>query len=384
MGPLVLAFVAFGCEEDVDGLVRVGGGADAEPVRDIGPGSDQGPSGAEPDMGSAEDAGFPRDRGVVDLGDGSPSRLRVGILGLPGSLVGPLPELLGDVLIDGQDFRTRVRRTTELELRPGFYRVSAAPVGCDEATWRPTPSALVVEVPPRSEASVELLYAPDPVRVGLAAAWPLDGSGQDAGPNGHDGTVVGAQAAADRDGRPGRALTFDGSNDRVELGDVLNRLALPITIALWLRLEGTASIVYPILFLDDPAAPPGIYSGLWVQVSAGGLVEASFGNGGAPGGASRRSAVSERPVPRSAWSHVVVAVTDKDTFDIHVDGEPGGATLSGTAETMLRTGNAARIGFSNTGATRAFEGALDDIVIYGRSLSACELEAVRRAPIGSP
>ena len=52
---------------------------------------------------------------------------------------------------------------------------------------------------------------------GLVGYWPFDGNASDLSGNGNLGTVHGATLGTDRNGQGGKAFTFDGTTDYVEV-----------------------------------------------------------------------------------------------------------------------------------------------------------------------
>ena len=81
----------------------------------------------------------------------------------------------------------------------------------------------------------EAVFMPD----GLVAYYRLNGDAVDKSGNGHDGTVVGAVAVADRNGNDNSALSFNGVNSYVRCGDILDDVfCAPVakfSIAAWAK-----------------------------------------------------------------------------------------------------------------------------------------------------
>ena len=60
--------------------------------------------------------------------------------------------------------------------------------------------------------------------VGLVAYYPFDGNAQDATGNRHDGTVYGAIFAMDRFGKESSAYSFNGIDNYIDFGDILDNV----------------------------------------------------------------------------------------------------------------------------------------------------------------
>lgn len=72
---------------------------------------------------------------------------------------------------------------------------------------------------------------------GLTAYWRLDGNGRDSGPLSLDGQVTGAVPAQGVSGVPGTALSFDGSEDVVEVPQHPLMDPPALTVTAWIRPE---------------------------------------------------------------------------------------------------------------------------------------------------
>lgn len=57
---------------------------------------------------------------------------------------------------------------------------------------------------------------------GLVAYYPMNGNANDESGNAYNGTVAGAVLTTDRFGAANRAYSFDGVNDSITIGDVLD------------------------------------------------------------------------------------------------------------------------------------------------------------------
>jgi hypothetical protein len=202
------------------------------------------------------------------------------------------------------------------------------------------------------------------VNRGLVAAYGFEeGAGTataDASGRGHTGTLSGAAWAAQ--GRFGRALRFDGVDDRVAVLDT-NALDLadrftveawinPTTLTGWrtvLMKESADGLAYAI-YANDNVPKPAAYARI------------------AGEGVSRGSA-GARQVPVNKWTHLA-ATYDGATLRVFVNGvQAGKAAMTGT---LLKSANALSIGGSVV-LGEYFEGLIDEVRIYNRALTAAEI-----------
>jgi hypothetical protein len=79
---------------------------------------------------------------------------------------------------------------------------------------------------------------PSNLQAGLVGYWPFCGNANDASGNGNNGTVNGATLTTDRFGNANSAYSFDGVDDRISLGNILNGLGeanQASTISIWVK-----------------------------------------------------------------------------------------------------------------------------------------------------
>ncbi|MFM7536111.1 MAG: LamG-like jellyroll fold domain-containing protein [Acidimicrobiales bacterium] len=226
---------------------------------------------------------------------------------------------------------------------------------------------------------------PFPVRVlaadGLVGWWPLDDPtgavARDRSGSGADAVV--AHGAAAVGGRSGGALAFDGVDDfaRIPLTAALRSATGPFTIALWTRVDDpTRAQILVNNHVQLSGSPPtgaiaSVDSGrTWFQTRLNDACCQQM-TGGA--------------VTAGRWTHVVVQ-WDGTTLRQFVDGvaQPGPVAASGTirfvrdlvlganADDLWPTA-AGRCGSEATCVRDNLRGALDDVRVYTRVLSADEI-----------
>jgi hypothetical protein len=234
--------------------------------------------------------------------------------------------------------------------------LAAALFGCNDTgpdqLAGPEPQASAVAMPP-----------------GLLAYYHLNGSARDAGPNGYHGTVIGARPARDRHGYRNRAYAFDG-DDRIELGDVLNEVAVPYTVAAWVRFN--ESSVGGLVNTD--VVPPGEedrYYGVGLQVTEGEL-RVHYTDGGGVGSQFRRSKQTALAAT-GEWVHVAGVVRGVQDMSLYVNGQDAGGYYTGTGGALAHNDWPALLG-------NGYRGVLDEVAIFGRALTAEEILTLYNRP----
>ena len=195
-----------------------------------------------------------------------------------------------------------------------------------------------------------------------------DGVARDKSGKGHDGKIVGARFVPHGEGF---ALRFDGSGDRVECGNKPGLVASEaLTIALWIRPDAVPAGEVPLLAKDKAYSmtlyQPGDF---WFYLS------------GAGGNSSARS---ESLTPIAVWHHLAATFDGKET-KLYLNG--GVCPTSHPCKTTrLAAGGNLLLGRIIPAPDDQFEGLvgasyhglMDDVRIYGRTLSAEEIAGILR------
>ena len=203
---------------------------------------------------------------------------------------------------------------------------------------------------------------------GLVAHYKFDGNANDSSGNGNNGVVHGATLTTDRFGNANSAYSFDGIDDYVavlssaELKGVANN---NMTFSVWIRPDGWCDETLPIICKD-----PGY---IWQFSSARGYTE------NAPFDTLVGCRLYEddfslgRNIEFGQWQHWAVSVSANRIIvclngEIVID-EECSITQSSSGDSNLLIG-------SNPSFDVNFSGAMDDLRIYNRALSAAEVKAL--------
>jgi PKD repeat protein len=203
---------------------------------------------------------------------------------------------------------------------------------------------------------------------GLVARWKLDeGAGttaSDCSGNGNDGVIHGAAWA---DGKIGKALSFDGQDDYVEVPDSDSLDVTHLTIVAW---------IYPRSY------PPHLYhagivgkGGYDMRTGYETLLSYAFGQGGEAKTFELDTNWDQMncgPIPANTWTHAA-ATYDGALGTLFVNGvqrnqESLAAIVPNSSDLYIgvRTPGNAFVAY--------FDGIIDEIRIYNRALSASEIQ----------
>lgn len=203
---------------------------------------------------------------------------------------------------------------------------------------------------------------------GMLAWWPLNGDANDRSGNGVNGTVYGATISTGYNGVVNGAYQLGETNQYIYMGSPasFSSLSNALTYSVWVARTGTSSNQWPqIMGASDTHTGFGIRTN-----SYGSSIYFEWGYtpfAGASWGAIGYGSLAAL----NNWRHVVVTF-DGSVARIYIDG----VLVSMSSSTALRPGQAS---FSLTTATSGWQGKVDDARVYGRALSAGEIQAIYQA-----
>jgi len=207
---------------------------------------------------------------------------------------------------------------------------------------------------------------------GLVAYYPMDGNAEDLSGSGFNGQIFGANTVANRFGEPGKALSFDGTNDYLEIADAPPlRLGGSYTLSFWILIEeynnelaysifskrtGIVQDGYALQIIgtDHPSLEQGELSML---VSSGGVPNIQSGEA----------------ILENNWLNVIVCFNEENsTCTMFFDGIEVNSQVIPPANDQITA--TLKIGVDDQSILNNFyfEGILDELRIYDRILSESE------------
>jgi hypothetical protein len=194
---------------------------------------------------------------------------------------------------------------------------------------------------------------------GLKGWWPFNGNANDESGNGHNGTVSGASLTADRMANNNNAYSM-GSGHIFCAGSGMPTNGL-MTIAFWFN-ESSDYGIGEIISLGESR------NSTWGAVGGNNAFTLNYGRSCGSTGSSLQAIAAQY----NQWHHVVyVSAGFGSQCDVYYDG-----TFVGTSTTASSSGSC---GFSTLYLGKDpymntfFPGKLDDIGIWNRALTACEI-----------
>jgi hypothetical protein len=224
---------------------------------------------------------------------------------------------------------------------------------------------------------------------GLVGWWPFNGNANDQSGNGNNGTVNGATLTTDRFGNANAAYDFDGVSDFIEVNYAqAPNFSNGITMQTWVRVDGT-NTNYPCatengdfcyqFFLSSASSFSDGHYRLSLNQAAMNLVSRVGNNGGVGVGASSSDEVV---ISSPEWIHFV-ATYDNAIMSLYINGLQQSQTIGSVqfAQSLATV----MFGKSMNPVQYPYftNGKLDDIGIWNRALTPCEVQQIYTATLPS-
>jgi len=193
---------------------------------------------------------------------------------------------------------------------------------------------------------------------GLVAWYPFNGNAKDESGNNNDGVVYGAVPAPDRFNNIGKAFSFNGTNQFIDLKANPNLAISPLTISVWFkRPQGIIANYNTLVRLR--------YNGYVLSLNSEGKLQSQYHGG------QETLIMSDVKYNDGKWHHCVMSFENK-LLKLYVDGKLI-ASKSGTSNTLTYTFGGIAIGRDGDHDGYYFEGVIDDFAFWNRGLSEEEI-----------
>ena len=202
---------------------------------------------------------------------------------------------------------------------------------------------------------------------GLVACYPFSGTANDLSGHDHHGNVFGATLTADRFGVPGCAFEFNGTTDFINLGRMSDiTLSNEFSLSVWIRPNQVK--LQTILFLMPDNLNDRLNSMAYYDHNGNASTIWDFGDCYAGGRLMQPGASFS-----NTWQHWVFTIHPANGMKVFVNGVP---THSHSTSSFLNDRNRKLWiggGEDASGAQFFFDGAIDDLRLYDRTLSITEV-----------
>jgi Concanavalin A-like lectin/glucanases superfamily/Secretion system C-terminal sorting domain len=202
-----------------------------------------------------------------------------------------------------------------------------------------------------------------PISEGLIAYYPFNGNAQDASPNGNHGVVSGATLTTDRFNQQNKAYNFNGSSAFISINRGL-QLLQNYTVSAWINTNDLSSNWQTVISKYET----NLFGPYWFGVHLD-RANAWISNGSG----TYTFFDSDRAISTNRWIHITW--TGQGTVGkVYVNG-----VLDGTRIIPLMTQNndlvtiGKQVVWAGFDSYCWFNGRLDDIRLYSRTFTACEI-----------
>jgi hypothetical protein len=223
---------------------------------------------------------------------------------------------------------------------------------------------------------------------GLVGWWPFNGNANDESGNGNNGTVNGATLTTDRFGNANKAYSFDGVDDKITVNHNQSLNCLPITINCW-------------IYLNDFPQESGIINKYFNQSTNGygiSIIDGTEGqkihpfyfkdfNNNIVEGNGQGYIDFDDVFNNSSWRNIIFTV-NSIKGELFIDGiKKTDLNWQGLNGLTTSLSNLYFGWYENPGnvpnTTGYFKGKIDDIGIWNRALTECEIQDLYNAQLGS-
>ena len=233
----------------------------------------------------------------------------------------------------------------------GDYTVTATLLNVDSAYTSSATTSITI-----NQSYGIAVVAPE----NLVAYYPLDGDAGDASSFGHDGTIYEAIPTTDRNGNADQAFYFDGVNDYIDMGDWENGGAMSFTF--WARWDAFNNYSR-IVDLGNGSSSNNI---IVANYQTGNNIFFSTYNN------SSEIKYFTQALTLGQWDYFAATIDDQGEMKVYRNGAFIGNKTGAYVPNIL-TRTAQYIGRSNFTQDGYFKGAIDELKIYNKALSAEEI-----------
>ena len=212
---------------------------------------------------------------------------------------------------------------------------------------------------------------------GLVGWWPFNGNANDESGNGNNGVVNGASLTGDRFNNPNKAYSFNGVNNKITVAHSSSlNVTSSMTFSIWFKQSSMGNTINYILQKGSggDCATTGYYCGIDYGFGSipNGVKVLGYGQG------TNCSAIGTDDVLNSAWHHMAIVYNPSGNNKLYLDGQIANPNYSSCNNCTIQNSTTSLIiggYFSPLGASdKNWNGQLDDIGIWNRALTPCEIQ----------
>ena len=217
---------------------------------------------------------------------------------------------------------------------------------------------------------------------GLVGWWPFNGNANDESGNGNNGSNNGATLTTDRNGVVDKAYSFDGINDIIDLGSSvgLNSIIQNFSISYWIKDSSISDNSMVIACFSSGSAGAG-----WRYHSAirGDSVDTRFMRADNITWAS--NITPQNSIQLNSWANIIITRNNSSLSTFKNGNLISQSIVANVPVHSTSTMATTKIGVNwpSLPNTEFFSGKIDDIGIWDRALTTCEILDLYNSQLGS-
>ena len=214
---------------------------------------------------------------------------------------------------------------------------------------------------------------------GLVGWWPFNGNANDESGNGNHGTVNGATLAADRNGNAGKAYSFDGVNDKIDIIANSNFNFEDFSVSCWINSNNKLYTEAVICKSDWNNARSETFA---LTLNSGSYLTHIKNYSNCIPGAGWVSRQTSSQNNNNVWTNILITYGNS-ALNVYKNGK---LILMDTLSKKLDVCNGGQVKFGAAWVQYPdfFNGLLDDIAIYNRALTAAEVQQLYLGACAQP
>jgi hypothetical protein len=219
---------------------------------------------------------------------------------------------------------------------------------------------------------------------GLVGWWPFNGNANDESGNGNNGTVNGAILTSDRNGFANKSYEFNGLNNKISIPNSTSLNFSAFTISCWYNSNSFESTV---LVKNNELNCTEYSFGIYHQASWNNLGPGLYTSHGTQNNCNTTNRFehfgANNVVLNNQWVNIVFSINQNGLCKTFLNGNLIESYVANLLYTCNSPNSTFRIGGPSWGTNGGgFNGKIDDIGIWNRALSQCEIQDLYHAQLG--
>jgi len=212
----------------------------------------------------------------------------------------------------------------------------------------------------------------EPSNSAMVLYLPFNGNAYDSSYYSNDGTLYGPTLTTGVDGTPNSAYSFDGVSDYIEIANDTSLNPDYITLAAWVNAQDAPSHTPDIIRKSTFADASNEQYLLRLTNSNYPQAGIKTGNSCAYEGTNWDFCNSSSSISLSSW-HFIVSTFDGTNLRLYIDGVFNNSYSLTTPDVLTKCGSDLRIGLAWSNYPNYYKGIIDEVRIYNRALTSCEI-----------